>query len=96
MRSTAKLLFVFLYFTITCFIDAQITIDGTVTDSDLNPISNALVEIIDEADTSNRYNDVTDASGNFTISNITDIPSISTTPPTDHIILRNYPNPFNP
>ena len=81
MRSTARILFVFLYFTITCFIDAQITIDGTVTDSDLNPISNALVEIIDEADTSNRYSDVTDASGNFTISNITDIPSISTTPP---------------
>jgi len=96
MRSTARILFVFLYFSISCFIDAQITINGTVTDSELNPISNALVEIIDEADTSNGYSDVTDASGNFTISNITGIPSISTTPPKDHIILRNYPNPFNP
>ena len=40
-----------------CFnrITAQITIDGTITDSDSNPISNALVEIIDQNDTSNNY-----------------------------------------
>ncbi len=74
----------------------QITIDGTVTDSELNPISNALVEIIDETDTNNIYSDVTDDSGNFSISNITDIEGRPTIVPTDHIVLRNYPNPFNP
>ena len=74
----------------------QITIDGTVTDSELNPISDALVEIIDETDTNNIFSDVTDASGNFSISNITDIGGRPKLVPTNHIVLRNYPNPFNP
>jgi hypothetical protein len=77
-------------------INAQITIDGTITDSELNPISAALVEIIDQNDTSNYYSSVTNESGYFAVSNITDIRSKKTNLPSEFIVLRSYPNPFNP
>ncbi len=77
-------------------LQAQITIDGTITDSDANPISDAVVEIIDQNDTSNNYSSGTNETGYFTISNITDIPSRKTNVPSEFIVLRNYPNPFNP
>jgi|GEM_PF-4370019 len=79
-----------------CQTNAQITINGTITDNNLNPIPAVLVEIIDEADTNNRYSDYTDASGNFTISNITSVDDNDSATPGDYIILSNYPNPFNP
>lgn len=96
MKSFILHLFIIVLTLLSTKIHGQITIDGTVTDSELNPISDALVEIIDETDTSNVYSDVTDASGNFSISNITHIDGIRKLVPTDHIVLRNYPNPFNP
>jgi len=75
---------------------AQITIDGTVTDSELIPINNALIEIIDRNDTLNYYSKYTNESGYFIISNITDIKFRKNNLPSDIITLRNYPNPFNP
>ncbi len=44
---------------------AQITINGTVSDPNLSPISNALVEIFDQSDTLKNYTATTDASGYF-------------------------------
>ena len=76
-------------------ITAQITIDGNITDSDLNPISNALVEIIDEVDTSNIYSAMTNQLGYFNISVITNVDADANLPK-NFITLRNYPNPFNP
>jgi len=75
---------------------AQITIDGTISDSELNPISNALVEIIDEQYSTNVYFANTNEDGYFIISGITDVKDANNSTPTDYIILRNYPNPFNP
>lgn len=78
-------------------INAQITIDGTITDSEFNPISNVLVEIIDDDDTTNYYSSTTNAVGYFNIANIfTDIGAAQTSLLFDFIVLRNYPNPFNP
>ncbi len=96
MKSFKLHLSIIAFTVISIQIYGQITINGTVTDSELNPISDALVEIIDETDTNNVYSDVTDISGNFSISNITDIEVQPKLVPTDHIVLRNYPNPFNP
>lgn len=76
--------------------NAQITINGTITDNNLNPIPDILVEVIDEADTNNIYTDYTDVSGNFAISNITAVDDNDSTIPSEFIILTNYPNPFNP
>ncbi|MEJ2616085.1 MAG: T9SS type A sorting domain-containing protein [Ignavibacteriaceae bacterium] len=75
---------------------AQITIDGTVTDADLNPVSDALVEIIDEDDSTNVYSANTNEQGYFSISAITDIEEDLSQVPQNYIVLSNYPNPFNP
>ncbi|MEJ2614931.1 MAG: T9SS type A sorting domain-containing protein [Ignavibacteriaceae bacterium] len=81
---------------LTIQINAQITIDGSVADADLNPVSNALVEIIDENDTTNIYSSNTNEQGYFKISSITDIETKLSQTPQDYIVLSNYPNPFNP
>jgi hypothetical protein len=75
---------------------SQITISGKITDPNLIPVENALVEIFDQHDTLNIYSSTTDAAGNFLISNITDIETTINTLPNDYLIIRNYPNPFNP
>ncbi|MCB9259102.1 MAG: T9SS type A sorting domain-containing protein [Ignavibacteriales bacterium] len=75
---------------------AQITISGTISDPNANLVSGALVEIYDNNDTLNTYSATTNASGFFQISNITNIKNIEKTIPSDYLILRNYPNPFNP
>ena len=75
---------------------AQITIDGTVTDADLNPVNDALVEIIDEDDSTNVYSANTNEQGYFSISAITGIETKLSQTPQDYIVLSNYPNPFNP
>lgn len=75
---------------------AQITVSGTVSDPNDKLVSNALVEIIDQKDSSNKYTTTTNASGYFQISNITDVEKYESTLPNDFLILRNYPNPFNP
>ncbi len=75
---------------------AQITIGGTISDPNLKPVRNALVEIFDQKDTLKKYTATTDLSGNFIISNITDIERFGHNLPNDYLIVRNYPNPFNP
>ena len=77
-------------------IQSQIKIDGTVTNEDLTPVSNALVEIIDENDSTNVYSSNTNDQGYFTISVITGIETNLSQLPQDYIVLSNYPNPFNP
>ena len=74
----------------------QITIDGTITDSEQNPISDVLVEVTDKEYTTNVYSATTDNGGYFIISGITDVSSNKASIPNDYIVLRNYPNPFNP
>jgi len=97
MKTLKFLPFIILFIFIPKNIIAQITIDGTITDSELNPISNALVEIIDQDDTSNYYSTYSDQSGSYTVSNIfTDIATRTNNLPSNYLVLGNYPNPFNP
>jgi FlgD Ig-like domain len=96
MKTLRFISFFILLLFICIRVNGQITIDGTITDSEFQSISAALVEIIDQNDTSNYYSSVTNESGYFTISNITDIRSRKTNVPSEFIVLRNYPNPFNP
>jgi hypothetical protein len=88
--------FILLTFYFSNLLKAQITIDGIVTDSDLNPINNAFVQIIDEKDTANNYSTYTNESGYFIISGITDVGDMKSEIPQNHVVLINYPNPFNP
>jgi flagellar hook assembly protein FlgD len=87
---------IILLFIISNKITPQITIDGTITDPDNNPISNAYVEIIDQNDSLNNYSTITNSNGYFQISNITDIESFEKYILEDYLLIRNYPNPFNP
>lgn len=91
------LIFLNFFFVILCYsIIGQININGKVTDSDLSPINNALVEIIDNYDSTNYYSQATDAEGNFQISNIILDAVFNENIQHHNLILRNYPNPFNP
>jgi hypothetical protein len=96
MNYLKTILFFILFFTLSNQSIAQITISGTVSDPNNNLVSNALVEIIDQNDSWNKYTATTDISGYFQISNITDIEKHESTMPSEFLILRNYPNPFNP
>ncbi len=78
-------------------IQSQVTIQGIVTDVSGNPVSGALVEIINEDDTLQVSSSYTENNGSYTITiSPTGIEDNSAAIPNDHIILRNYPNPFNP
>ncbi len=87
------LTFLFIPFNITF---AQLTVSGKISDPNFNPVGNATVEIFDQFDTLNNYTTITDASGYFVISNITDIENYSSIIPNEYLVIRNYPNPFNP
>lgn len=78
-------------------IKAQIIIEGTVKDTDSNPVVNALIQIFESEDKSNTFSTYTDQNGYFIINNIySDVIDNEVNIPNDQIILRNYPNPFNP
>jgi hypothetical protein len=76
---------------------AQITINGNVSDNEFNPVNNALVQIVDEGNKSNFYSAYTDQNGNFSIYVIVSGVSHGRSKiPDNNIVLKNYPNPFNP
>ena len=97
MNSLKTILTILILILIGNHTKAQITINGNVKNTDLNPVSNALVEISIEEDKSELYTTYTDPNGNFSISNIyVDVNDEKSGIPDGNIILRNYPNPFNP
>ena len=74
----------------------QLTLSGKISDPNFNPVNNATVEIFDQIDTLKNYTAITDASGYFLISNITNIEIPISRIPNEYLVIRNYPNPFNP
>jgi hypothetical protein len=76
---------------------SQIELQGKVTDLGSDPIENALVELIDQADTTRTFSDYTDVQGNYTIMiEGTGVDGIHSQSPGTFRLLQNYPNPFNP
>jgi len=82
---------------LTRSLSAQISVQGVVQDKDENIVENALVELIDQANSSRVFSSTTDNQGWYSIQ--VSITGISDTPaqtPGKFNLLQNYPNPFNP
>lgn len=85
----------FLVLTHTLF--AQITVQGVVRDNAAEPVANALVALIDQADSSRVFSSTTNVQGQYSIQiTTTDTGDVPEQIPNRFELLQNYPNPFNP
>ncbi|MBN2000131.1 T9SS type A sorting domain-containing protein, partial [candidate division KSB1 bacterium] len=76
---------------------AQIILEGQVTDLEADPIANALVEVIDQADSNRKFSDLTDDQGRYLLQIYpTGVGDSQLKIPVRYPLLKNYPNPFNP
>jgi uncharacterized protein (TIGR02145 family) len=76
---------------------AEIVLEGVITDNGAEPVENALVELIDQEDTTRVFSDYTDESGSYQI-RIAKTGSDAFDPkqPRHFHLYQNHPNPFNP
>ncbi len=76
---------------------SQITVQGTITNQGAEPVPNALVEFVNQADSTQKYVSTTNARGQYSIQLIlTGVEPSPNQPPNDFSLYQNYPNPFNP
>jgi len=90
------MVFYFLLPVLFCF-QAQgqtVTIQGTVKSGRFS-IKQASVTFIDAGDTTKKYSDLTDNSGNYQIGLPTSIAANNNNIPADFKLAQNYPNPFS-
>jgi len=83
----------------TCNLFPQIVLEGTVSTPgmDPEPVQNALVELIDQADTTRVFSSTTDEKGHYSIQiTQTGIGEGAAQKPGAFNLYQNYPNPFNP
>ena len=97
IQKTYTSLFAFVLLFLVTTLYSQITIQGIVTDVSDNPITGALVEVINEQNEQEIYSNITSSDGSYIITTFsTAVEDNLTTLPTSHIVMKNYPNPFNP
>lgn len=75
---------------------AQYECRGIVRDTDSRPVSNALVELFDQADFARIFSDYTDERGAYSIQVETNVKERNSDLPGSYRLFQNYPNPFNP
>jgi uncharacterized protein (TIGR02145 family) len=76
---------------------SQVMVQGTVTNQGAEPVPNALVEFVNQADSTQKYSSYTNAHGQYSIQLIlTGVESSPNQPPNDISLYQNHPNPFNP
>ena len=72
---------------------SQIVLEGTVTDTASEPVQNALVEVIDQADTNRTFGSHTDEQGQYVIQIFeTGVDDSHSHNPGTFNLLQNYPN----
>lgn len=76
---------------------AQIQLQGVVKNNGDEPVANALVEVIDQANANRTFSSVTNSEGHYSIDiSTTGIGGAPGQKPGSFNLLQNYPNPFNP
>jgi len=76
---------------------SQFVVQGVVRDNGSEPVANALVMLIDQADTNRVFSNTTNTQGEYSIEITgTGIINNPEQPPAGFSLLQNYPNPFNP
>ncbi len=96
MKVRDKVIFAFItYMCCTSLTSAQsISVSGKITSSRF-PVSNAMVTIIDEGDTTKQFTALTDSRGSYEIGTITSVKSGESAAPTRFNLGQSYPNPFS-
>ncbi len=78
-------------------LNAEIVLEGVITDNGAEPVENALVELIDQEDTTWVFSDHTDESGSYQIRIVkTGSDALDPKQPQHFHLYQNHPNPFNP
>ncbi|OVE79304.1 hypothetical protein BVY01_02880 [bacterium I07] len=78
-------------------VQAQIIVQGTITDTHSEPVPDLLVELIDEETQDRSFSTQTDTLGTYSISiTITTVDETEPDFPINRLLIDNYPNPFNP
>jgi len=76
---------------------ANIIVTGVVRDNGSEPVEGALVDLIDQADTTRVFSNVTNDQGEYSLQIIpTGIGNVIARQPGSFNLYQNYPNPFNP
>ncbi|HPG38539.1 MAG TPA: FISUMP domain-containing protein [bacterium] len=76
---------------------SQFVVQGVVRDNGSEPVANALVMLIDHADTNRVFSNTTNAQGEYSLEITgTGIINNPEQPVAGFNLLQNYPNPFNP
>ena len=75
--------------------NTQTVLSGVVSDSDSDPVQNALVQLIDQVDTTIVFQDITNENGEYFIQ-VTSVNGQQSRQPDSYKLFQNYPNPFNP
>ena len=71
------------------------TVKGNITTTDSTPVKYASVTFVDQSDTTKKCFAITDTSGNYQLSVVTDLKDETPTLPQSFELMQNYPNPFS-
>lgn len=92
---TLKLFYLLILLLTSEALSQTFTVKGNITTTDSTPVKYASVTFIDESDTTKKYFTITDTSGNYQLSVITNIKDEAPTLPQSFELMQNYPNPFS-
>ena len=70
-------------------------VKGNITTTDSTPVKYASVTFVDQSDTTKKYFAITDTSGNYQLSVLTNLKDEAPTLPQSFELMQNYPNPFS-
>ncbi|MFA5728726.1 MAG: T9SS type A sorting domain-containing protein, partial [Candidatus Neomarinimicrobiota bacterium] len=92
---SAIICFCWIVLTFQIVLAKSVTIQGTVTTSNLMPVKYASITFINQNDTTQKYSIITDTSGCYRLTVPTGIDHFDYKLPNNIELAQNYPNPFS-